>query len=265
MKNKINIALIQTDLIWENTQANLNAFDVLLENLAPETELIIFPEVFTTGFALDPTNFERPVGQKAFEWLKNKAHSLHKIIIASVIFEEDENYLNRMFWMRPDGSFEYYDKRHLFQMGGEHKVMTAGEKPTIVKYKGVKFNLQICYDLRFPVWARNKYNKESNTHDYDVLVYIANWPNVRKQTYMTLLKARAIENQTYVIWVNRIGIDAQGVSFSGDSLWVDPLGIIQKQVSENEKAILYAAIDLDKLTVLRRGYKVGLDWDAFTV
>ncbi|HIP48560.1 MAG TPA: hypothetical protein EYG92_06295 [Lutibacter sp.] len=263
--NKINIALIQTDLVWENTQANLAKFDVLLKDITSETEIIIFPEVFTTGFALEPSKFEQPVGQKAFEWLKDKAKSLNKIIVASVIFEENKNYLNRLFWMRPDGSFEYYDKRHLFQMGGEHKVMTAGDKPKIVSYKGVKFNLQVCYDLRFPVWAKNNYDKESNTHDYDVLLYIANWPNVRKQTYMTLLKARAIENQAYVIWVNRVGVDAHEVSFSGDSLLVDPIGVIQDQVPENKETILYTEIDLEKLAVLRRGFKVGLDWDKFTV
>lgn len=265
MKNTIDIALIQTNLVWENTQANLNRYNKLLTSIGDDTEIIIFPEVFTTGFALEPDNFEKPVGQKAFDWLKNKAKSLNKIIVASVIFEENKNYLNRLFWMRPDGSFNYYDKRHLFQMGGEHKVMTAGDKPTIVSYKGVKFNLQICYDLRFPVWAKNRYNKEANTHNYDVLLYIANWPNVRKQTYMTLLKARAIENQAYVIWVNRVGIDAHHVSFSGDSLVVSPLGNIQKQLPENKEAILYAKIDLDKLTTLRRAYKVGLDWDKFTV
>jgi len=265
MENKINIALIQTDLVWEDTQANLAKFDTLLEDITSETELVIFPEAFTTGFALEPANFEQPVGQKAFKWLKDKAQSLDKIIVASVIFEENKNYLNRLFWMRPDGSFDYYDKRHLFQMGGEHKIMTAGDKPSIVSYKGVKFNLQICYDLRFPVWAKNNYNKESDTHDYDVLLYIANWPNVRKQTYMTLLKARAIENQAYVIWVNRIGVDAHKVSFSGNSLLVDPLGVIQKQTPENIEAILYAKIDLDKLAVLRRGFKVGLDWDVFKI
>lgn len=265
MKNTINIALIQTDLVWENTPVNLSKFDLLLKDITPETEIVIFPEVFTTGFALEPANFEKPVGLKAFEWLQKKAKSLNKILVASVIFEEHKNYLNRLFWMRPDGSFDYYDKRHLFQMGGEHKVMTAGNKRKIIPYKGVKFNLQICYDLRFPVWAKNKYNKETNTHDYDVLLYIANWPNVRKETYMSLLKARAIENQAYVVWVNRVGLDAHHVSFSGDSLVVNPLGVIQKQLPENKEAILYAEIDLDQLTVLRRAYKVGLDWDKFTV
>ena len=265
MNNKINIALIQTDLVWENTQANLDKFDLLLQDISLETEIIIFPEVFTTGFALEALNFEKPVGEKAFYWLKEKAKSLKKIIVASVIFEENKNFLNRLFWMRPDGSFDYYDKRHLFQMGGEHKVMTSGDKPTIATYKGVRFNLQICYDLRFPVWAKNNYDKIANTYDYDVLLYIANWPNVRKQTYMTLLKARAIENQVFVIWVNRVGTDVHHILFSGDSLLVNPLGVIQEQLPENEESILYTAIDLDQLAILRRGYKVGLDWDKFEI
>ncbi len=263
--NNIKLALIQTDLIWENTQANLDKFDILLQDIAPDTDIIILPEVFSTGFALEPSNFEKPVGKKAFNWLKNKAISLKKVLVGSLIFEENKKYYNRMFWMRPDGRFEFYDKRHLFQMGDEHKVMTAGDKPTIVAYKNTKFNLQVCYDLRFPVWAKNNYNKQTNTHDYDVLINIANWPNVRKETYMTLLKARAIENQAFVVWVNRVGVDGHNISFSGDSLLVNPLGVIQSQLPENKEGILYTEINPNELATLRKEYKVGLDWDKFKI
>lgn len=263
--NAIKLALIQTDLVWENTQANLSKFDLVLQDLKDETEIVIFPEVFSTGFALNTENFEKPVGLKAFNWLKNQAISLDKVVVASVIFEEHNKYYNRLFWIRPDGSFEYYDKRHLFQMGEEHKVMTAGDKHTIVTYKNTKFNLQICYDLRFPVWAKNNYNQQTDTHDYDVLINIANWPNVRKETYMTLLKARAIENQAFVVWVNRVGVDAHNDTFSGDSLVLNPLGKITAQLPEYKESILYTEIDLDELTDLRKAYKVGLDWDEFKI
>lgn len=263
--NNIKLALIQTDLIWENTQANLDKFDTLLQDINDDTDIIILPEVFSTGFALDPSNFEQPVGKKAFNWLKNNAISLNKVLVGSLIFEENKKYFNRMFWMRPDGSFEFYDKRHLFQMGDEHTIMTAGDKPTIVTYKNTKFNLQVCYDLRFPVWAKNNYNKQTDSHDYDVLINIANWPNVRKETYMTLLKARAIENQAFVVWANRIGIDGHTISFSGDSMLVNPLGVIQSQLPENKEGILYTEINPDELAALRKNYKVGLDWDEFKI
>jgi predicted amidohydrolase len=265
MNNTIKLALIQTDLVWENTQDNLDNFDTLLRDVKDDTDIIILPEVFSTGFALDPSNFEKPVGEQAFKWLKKKANSLDKVMVGSVIFEENEKYFNRMFWMCPDGSFEFYDKRHLFQMGDEHKVMTAGNQPTIVTYKNTKFNLQICYDLRFPVWVKNNYDKQTNSHDYDVLLYIANWPNSRKQTYMSLLKARAIENQAFVVWVNRVGIDGHKISFSGDSLLVNPLGVVQSQLPENQEEILYVEINTDELSTLRKNYKVGLDWDKFEI
>lgn len=263
--NAIKIALVQTDLVWENTQANLDKFDHLLQDLKNDIDLVILPEVFSTGFALNTSKFDQPVGMKAFDWLKNKAKSLDKILVGSVIFEEKNHYYNRLFWMRPDGSYDYYNKRHLFQMGEEHKVMTAGDKPTIVTYKNVKFNLQVCYDLRFPVWSKNKYDKETNTHEYDVLLYIANWPNSRKEAYMSLLKARAIENQSFVVWVNRVGADGHKDSFSGDSLVVNPLGKIQSQLPEYKEAILYTEINPIELKTSRSNFKVGLDWDEFEV
>lgn len=265
MNNNIKLALIQTDLIWEDTQANLDKFDTLFLALKAKTDIVILPEVFSTGFALNPENFEKPVGEKAFSWLKNKAISLKKVVVGSLIFEEDKKFYNRMYWIRPDGSYEFYDKRHLFQMGDEHKVMTAGAKPVIVSYKNTKFNLQICYDLRFPVWAKNNYNKQTNSHDYDVLLFIANWPNSRKQTYISLLKARAIENQAFVIWVNRVGADGHKIAFSGDSLLVNPLGVIQSQLPENIEEILYTELNPDELATLRKDYKVGLDWDSFEI
>ncbi len=261
----IKLALIQTDLVWENIQENLDKFDTLLQDLKTDTDIVILPEVFSTGFALNPSNFEKPVGKKAFNWLKNKAISLKKVLVASILFEENKKYYNRMFWIRPDGSFDYYDKRHLFQMGDEHKVMTAGDKHVIVSYKGMRFMLQICYDLRFPVWVKNKYDKKTDSHDYDALIYIANWPTIRKHAYMSLLKARAIENQSYVVWVNRIGVNNEYVSHSGDTQVVDHFGNIQDQMPKNKDGILYSSLKLNSLTKYRKDYKIGLDWDEFIV
>ncbi len=261
----IKLALVQTDLLWENPKGNFKKFDVLLQNLDMDTEIVILPEVFSTGFTMEVNHLEKPVGNSALNWLKKKANSLNKIIIGSILLEEKQKYFNRMYWIRPDGSYSYYDKRHLFQMGGEHKVMTAGNKRIIIPYKDTHFMLQICYDLRFPVWVKNRFDKQNNTHEYDVLIYISNWPEIRKEAYMTLLKARAIENQAYVVWVNRIGVDNKEINHSGDSQVLDPQGTIIKQMPKNKEGILYATIDLKKIRKIRNDFKIGLDWDAFKV
>ena len=261
IKMKIKLALIQADLVWENPKENLKSFDKQLANLATDTEIVILPEVFATGFTMDISKFNHSIGVEALSWLKQKASEFNKIFVGSFLIKENGNYYNRMYWVRPDSSFDYYDKRHLFQMGGEHKVITAGEKRTIVDYKGVKFMFQICYDLRFPIFARNKFNKQTNTHDYDVLLYVANWPESRKDTYNTLLKARAIENQAYVVWVNRIGTDGHNIVFSGDSQIVSPYGKVTEKMQAHKAGILYSELDLQDLQDFRASYKIGLDWD----
>jgi len=265
MNSDLKIGLIQTDLIWEDTQANLAKFDALFKTVNDDVEILILPEMFATGFTMKVDKLKKPLGQLAFNWLKNKAHSLDKILVGSILFEENRKYYNRLFWMRPDGSYEFYNKRHLFQMGNEHKVMTAGDKPIIVSYKNTKFNLQVCYDLRFPVWSKNKYNLKTDSYAYDVLLYVANWPNVRKQAYMSLLKARAIENQAFVIWVNRVGVDGNNRAHSGDTMLLDPLGNSKDSLPENVEKILYVTINLNELTTIRKNFKVGLDWDNFDV
>jgi len=262
---KINFSLIQADLIWENPQANLEMFDTLIEQIPHETEIVILPEMFSTGFTMNVQNLEKPVGKKAFEWLKNKSNSINKIIVASILLEKNEKYYNRMFWMRPDGSYEYYDKRHLFHQGGEDKVMTAGEKKTIINYKGVKFLLQICYDLRFPVWSKNNFDREKQTYDYDAIIYIANWPESRKLAYINLLKARAIENQAVVFWVNRVGEDHHQNHHSGDSQIVDVLGNILTKAKTNDEEILSFEVDFLNVKNARKQFKVGLDWDKFKI
>jgi predicted amidohydrolase len=257
----INIALIQYDISWENPKENFTKLNQLFLNIKKDVELVILPEMFATGFTMNINELDQSVGDSIFTWLQKKAKEINKIIIGSILIEEKKKYYNRMFWMRPDGSFEQYDKRHLFQMGDEHKVMTAGKRRVIVPYKNIRFMLQICYDLRFPVWVKNKYNKESDSHDYDAIIYIANWPEVRKHAYLSLLKARAIENQAYVIWVNRTGVDAKGVNHTGDSQLIDPLGFVINQTKENSTEICYTQIDPSKLKEIRAGFKVGLDWD----
>ena len=260
----IYISLIQTGLVWENTTENLKKFDVLLKKLPAETEIVILPEMFSTGFTMQIENLKKPVGKQAFDWLKNKAETLDKIVVGSILTEQNGKYYNRMYWMRPDGTYDYYDKRHLFHQGGEDKVMTAGNKKTIVSYKNHKFLLQICYDLRFPVWSKNNYNRQTGKYDYDTIIYIANWPESRKQAYLSLLKARAIENQAYVVWVNRIGEDNKNIFHSGDSQVVDFKGNILIESGQNE-SVTTTRIDFKDLSRFRNEFKVGLDWDEFKI
>jgi len=257
----LKVALLQADLAWENPSENLKKFDKQLANLNSNTEIVVLPEVFSTGFTMNVSKFGHDIGQDALLWLTERAKKYRVILVGSILIKDKGNYFNRMYWMQPDGQYEYYDKRHLFQMGDEHKVMTAGDQSVIVTYKGVRFMLQVCYDLRFPCFIRNHYNAETDTHDYDVLLYIANWPEVRKEAYNTLLKARAIENQVYVLWVNRIGIDGHGVIFSGDTQAVDPFGKQMDLLQAHEEGILYTEVNMDILQEFRTNYRVGLDWD----
>ncbi len=257
----MKISLIQSDIVWADIQANLVSFEKWIDQVPVETEIVILPEMFATGFTMEVQNFPPPVGKEVFYWMQSQSVKHQKIIVGSVLTEVNGKYYNRMYWMRPDGTYDYYDKHHLFHQAGEDKLMTAGNKPVIVSYKNIKFMLQICYDLRFPVWSRNGYDKQQDAFDYDVLVYIANWPEVRKQAYLSLLKARAIENQSIVIWVNRVGVDGKGLEHSGDTQVIDAKGNILKKATDFSEQILSFDLDIASLQVFRKEFKVGLDWD----
>lgn len=263
--DNIKLALVQADLLWQNTQGNLDKFDNLLFGISDDTDIVILPEMFATAFTMQVEKMEKPIGKLALDWLKSKAKNLDKILLGSLLFEDKNKYYNRMFWVLPDGSLHFYDKRHLFRMGNEEEVMTAGKNRVIVPFRGMNFMLQVCYDLRFPVFVKNNFDPKTKTHDYDVIMYIANWPEVRKQAYKRLLKARAIENQAYVVWVNRVGKDDKGTVHSGDSQLIDPLGNIVNKLPAHQENILYASLDLDKLQEIRKSFEVGLDWDEFSV
>ena len=265
MEKSVKISLIQTDLAWEQTDKNLQNFDRLIEKVPSDSEIVILPEMFSTGFTMNVEKIEKPVGKKAFEWMKNKAKQIDKILVGSILFEQNAKFYNRMFWMPPDGNFQSYDKRHLFQMGGEHHIMTAGNKRTIVEFKGIKFLLQICYDLRFPVWSKNSFDKNSQTYEYDVIIYIANWPESRKYAYENLLKARAIENQSAVIWVNRTGKDGNDIYHSGDTCFVDETGKVRTKTEAGQEQILTFYLNKEQILNTRNSFKVGLDWDNFKI
>ncbi len=222
----LTITTIQSNLIWEDKLANLKMLEEKIANIKEKTEVVVLPEMFTTGFSMKPELFAEDMKGETIKWMKRISNEHGIVLTGSVIIEEEEKYYNRLIWMLPNGQFGYYDKRHLFALSEEEKHYSFGNKRLIASVKGWKINLQICYDLRFPVWARQApINKtEGAAPEYDALIYIANWPECRSHAWKTLLCARAIENQCYAIGVNRVGNDGNNIYHSGNSLVIDPLG-----------------------------------------
>jgi predicted amidohydrolase len=210
----INITIIQSNIIWEDKDSNLKNYQSKIDNI--ESDLIILPEMFTTGFTMNPKSLAETMSGETVQWMKENASKMNSAICGSIIIQEDSKYFNRFIWINPDGSIHHYDKRHLFSFAGEDKNYTPGNEKLIIEYKGWKICPLICYDLRFPVWSRN-------SEDYDLLIYVANWPTKRKLAWKSLLVARAIENQCYVIGVNRVGYDENNY-YSGESKLVNALG-----------------------------------------
>lgn len=214
----LRVTLVQADLAWENTERNLQQFDRHLDEIEA-TDLIVLPEMFTTGFSMNPKAVAEPMDGQAVNWLLETARRHDADIVGSVAITEDGRYFNRLIWARPDGTLIHYDKRHLFTYAGEHEHYTPGQAQQLIELKGWSIAPFICFDLRFPVWSRNR-------GQYDAAIYIASWPARRASHWKTLLPARAIENQSYVIGVNRVGIDGNDLSYDGDSMVIDPLGEI---------------------------------------
>lgn len=257
------ISLVQVDLAWEDVTQNLLRFDACLDPLAGKQDLILLPEMFNTGFTVNPEKIAETPGGPTSQWLSNKAKDLNSNIAATLIIKESGYYYNRMVLMRPDGSYESYDKRHLFRMGNEHLSFQPGKKKVIFDVNGWKLLPATCYDLRFPVWVKNTY--KSGEYEYDVLFYLSNWPEARNQVWKTLLSARAIENLSYVAGVNRIGTDGTGLTYSGDTRMIDFKGNIIDEVAEIQEGIVTVALSKSDLSAFREKFNVGLDWDSFTI
>jgi len=216
--NDLALTLIQADLFWENPKANREQFENIIGALKQPTDVIILPEMFATGFSMQPQKLGESMQGTTVQWMRRMAEQVQAVVVGSAIIHEKGFYFNRLLWMQPDGSFEQYDKRHLFRMAGEHEIYAAGDKRRIVEIKGWKVLPLICYDLRFPVWSRNCNN------EYDLILYIANWPERRIAQWDILLKARAVENQSYVAAVNRVGNDGKGIRHPGHSAVIDYIG-----------------------------------------
>ncbi len=212
------VTLIQTELVWEDIQANLERFQDEIDAITSPTDLVILPEMFSTGFSMRPEALAEDMDGAAVTWMRNTALEKGAVITGSVMVVDQGRFYNRLIWARPDGTIETYDKKHLFRYAGEDKVYTPGQRRVTVELHGWKIRPFICYDLRFPIWTRNLDNA------YDLAVFVANWPSKRAAHWRALLRARAIENQAYVAAVNRVGRDGNGFDHRGDSAVIDPLG-----------------------------------------
>ncbi len=257
------LAFVQTRLAWENPDANRARFERLLSRLQSRPDLIVLPETFTTGFPVDPRRWAEKTNGESIRWLRSRARETGAVLCASLLVSCRGRYYNRLVWMPPEGRPRYYDKRHVFRMGGEHKRIEPGRKQVRVRLKGWSISPMVCYDLRFPVWCRNTY--ERGRFGYDLQLFVANWPAARAGPWRQLLTARAVENQAYVLGVNRIGRDGRGMAYAGYSRLVDPKGRMLANAGPREEAVVETVIRGSDLTRLRRKFNVGQDWDRFTL
>jgi omega-amidase len=260
------ITIIQTNLFWEDKTANLQLLEEKINSIKGKTEIVVLPEMFSTGFSMQPEKFAEKMDGQTVAWMKKISASKKIILTGSLIIEEDEKYFNRLIWMLPNGQHGSYDKRHRFAFAGEDEKYTAGSKRLIASVKGWKINLLVCYDLRFPVWSRQSAvnENEEGELEYDLLIYVANWPQRRSLAWKTLLQARAIENQSYVVGVNRVGNDGNNIYHSGDSMVIDPLGEIIYYKTEEEDIFTHA-LSKERLEEVRTKFPFWKDADEFFI
>ena len=253
---KLNLSIIQTDLSWEDKSKNLNHFSRKISELPTSAEIAILPEMFSTGFSMHPENLAETIEGPSVQWMKKTAKKYDIILSGSLIIEEGKKYYNRSITVFPDERLYTYDKRHLFRMGEENEHYSGGNKRMIFNYNNWRIFPLICYDLRFPVWSRNR-------DDYDLLFYVANWPESRRHVWKSLLVARALENQVYVVGVNRIGKDGQDLTYSGDSMVIDPKGKIISTTEPYLESSETVTLSLSELNRFREKFPVGKDADDF--
>jgi len=254
----MRISLIQTDLYWEKRDANLEKIETVIDTISSKTDLVILPEMFSTGFSSNAEKLSESPGSVTFQWMKERAQKGNFGICGSYIIMEEGKYFNRWIFVSPEGEVWTYDKRHLFSPGNENRTYTAGKSRIIFSFRDVRICPNICYDLRFPVWSRNR-------NDYDLLINSASWPASRKDAWMTLLKARAVENQCYVAAANRIGIDGNWISHCGESVIFGPRGEFIASGRPNEESVVSGEISMTELNDFREKFPVMNDADRFMI
>jgi omega-amidase len=253
----LNIAIFQIDLTWEDPAANRAKIDQLLHNVGETTDVVFFPEMFTTGFSMNVSELAESMEGETIQWMKRRCNEHQLALCGSLIIQENCQYFNRLVFVEPSGGIYFYNKRHLFTMGNEDCHFQKGTERIIVQYKGWRICPLICYDLRFPVWSRNR-------NEYDILVYLANWPQARTKVWNTLLKSRAIENQAYVVGVNRIGVDGNSITYIGNSQLIDAKGKYLTPITESED-IISTEFSFTELIRFRTDFPVLDDADSFLI
>jgi len=255
MSNHLRVTLVQAELAWQDPATNRHRLAAHFRGLVGHTDLVVLPEMFSTGFSMAAAELAEDMDGPTVDWMREEAAALGCVIAGSLIVRDGGRCYNRLVWARPDGSLEHYDKRHLFRLAGEQEHYAAGSRRLVVALKGWRVCPMVCYDLRFPVWSRSR-------GDYDLLLYVANWPQRRALAWSTLLRARAIENQSYVVGVNRIGKDGNGTAYAGDSVALDFLGQPLSSEGGGDR-VETAVLDLESLRAYRESFPVHLDADRF--
>ena len=258
IQETLQIAVFQLDSVWENPAANRTSIDQFLLNIQKNTDLVFLPEMFSSGFTLNVTELAEAMDGETIRWMKAHCSTYKLALCGSLIIRENGQYFNRLIFVEPSGKIQYYNKRHLFTMGNEESHFEQGTERLIITYKGWRICPLICYDLRFPVWSRNR-------NEYDVLFYSANWPQNRKDVWLTLLKARAIENQAFVLGANRVGVDGNSIPYSGNSLLIDPKGVIISAAEDYSETIISGQFSYSELMMFRSEFPVLDDADSFSI
>lgn len=256
--NHLRVALIQSDLVWENPTENRKRFEEKINGLSDKIDLIVLPEMFTTGFTMNASDVAETMEGETIQWLQDLAQKRSIAITGSIIIRENDNFYNRLLFVHPSGKIDSYNKKHTFTLAGEHEVFSAGTERIIVDYKGWKICPLVCYDLRFPVWARN-------TENYDLLLYVASWPKPRIEAWDVLLKARAIENMSYTIGVNRVGVDPNKYEYIGNTVCYDTLGNCLAKNNQGTEEILIVELNKQEQTKTRNRFCFLDDRDAFVI
>lgn len=266
MSNELRVTLVQCELVWENPEANLKAIRALLEEEAPQTDVILLPEMFTTGFTMNANGLAQTFNGSALKWLTSVAKDFGCLVVGSLVYQDSGRYYNRLLAVNDEGLINHYDKRHLFTFAKENNHYTPGDQRVIVQYKGWRICPLICYDLRFPVWSRNAdITGGDETNVYDLLVYVANWPEARRKPWINLLEARAHENQCFVVGVNRVGIDGNQIAYSGDSAAYTPKGELLSSIEPHKVQIQTVGLNRSDLDSFRDKFPVGRDKDTFQI
>ena len=258
--DSLHVCLFQADIQWKNVAGNLRHYESCIETLENKPDILIFPEMYNTGFSVKTIQLAETIEGESVAFLKQIAWQYDMAVVASIALKEDNKYYNSLLWIMPDGDIHRYDKRHLFRMASEEQLFTSGSQRIVIEYKEWKFLPLVCYDLRFPLWSRNA--RREDMFLYDCLIYIANWPSSRMHTFDTLLAARAIENQSFAIAVNRVGEDGNGFVYFGHSQVLNPFGMSIAEAGTTEE-LCCVTLHKNDLEKYRSSFPVSLDWDVF--